>query len=443
MKRFMIWGNARCGSERGQMLPLVALSAAVLIALIGLSIDLGFAYVTKARLSKACDAAALAGMENINLGTTTAASIALAEFYANYANGAKKTSLDAGTVTPTFTFLPATSAATQLTVSASTTNKIFFLKVLPALGDAPWGGVAAGNSSVVSRGHLDFTLVLDRSGSMRDNGGRAAMYSSVTNFLGFFSDVLDKSALVTFNTLAVTNVGMTNNFTSTISSNVNVLYNTGPYPAHNATDPNTFTDGERGLAYALNIEGPIPIPSESNLVKAVIFFTDGHMNTLEDTLNCPTPTNLVFTSGDGNQTQIFFFRAYPNASGSATNIGCKVCGGKDPCSASSSFPSLHGDGGTFSFTVNGAYNVRTEAADRCIEWASQMRDEKIVVCTIGLGTGPNGADGNFLQIVANDPAMPGLTPTPYDGIYVSAADSTQLLAAFQRVAETLLLRLIR
>ena len=210
MKRFMIRGNARCGSERGQMLPLVALSAAVLIALIGLSIDLGFAYVTKARLSKACDAAALAGMENINLGTTTARSIGLAEFYANYANGTNKTTLDMAPVLPTFTFSPATSAATQLTVNASTTIQTFFLKVLPALGDAPWGGIAAGNSSVVSRGRLDFTLVLDRSGSMRDNGGKAAMYSSVTNFLGFFSGTLDQAALVTFNTLATNKP--TNNF---------------------------------------------------------------------------------------------------------------------------------------------------------------------------------------------------------------------------------------
>ncbi len=167
MKRFMIRGNAGRGGERGQMLPLVALSAAVLIALIGLSIDLGFAYVTKARLSKACDAAALAGMENINLGTTTAAAVAKAEFYANYANGGTRTTLDTAPVSPTFTFTPNSSAATQLTVSAKTTIQTFFLKVLPALGFAQWNAVSAGDSSVVSRGHLAFTLVLDKSGVHR------------------------------------------------------------------------------------------------------------------------------------------------------------------------------------------------------------------------------------------------------------------------------------
>jgi Flp pilus assembly protein TadG len=100
----MIRRSTGRGSESGQMLALVALSAAVLIAMVGLGIDLGFAYVTKARLSKACDAAALAGMENINQGTTTAALIAHAEFYANYANGGTMTGLDTAPVSPTFTF---------------------------------------------------------------------------------------------------------------------------------------------------------------------------------------------------------------------------------------------------------------------------------------------------------------------------------------------------
>ena len=432
MKRFVIRGNA----ERGQMLPLVALSAAVLIALIGLSIDLGFAYVTKARLSKACDAAALAGMENINLGTVTAKAIGMAEFYANYAGyaaSAKKTSLDMAPVTPTFTFTPNTSAATQLTVSANTTIQTFFLKVLPALGDAPWGGVAAGDAAAVSRGHLDFTLVLDRSTSLANNGGNGGqgqMYPAVTNFLGFFSDVLDKAALVTFATSSSIDQVITNPFTSAISSKVYATY-------VNGTGFGGYTDGADGLTNALLIEGPIPIPTTSNLVKAVIFFTDGHMNVLQNTLNCSPAATLNFTPGDtGNN--IYFYP--PNAGPNTLALGFKDVNGNGYCPSSASFPSLHAAGGTLSFAPNGAYNVRSEAEDRCITWASNMRANKIVVCTIGLG---NDVDTGFLQIVANDPAYPGLTPTPYDGVYVAATNATDMVAAFQTVAETLLLRLIR
>jgi len=88
--------------------------------------------------------------------------------------------------------------------------------------------------------------------------------------------------------------------------------------------------------------------------------------------------------------------------------------------------------------------VRQEAEDRCMAWADQMRANQIVVCTVGLGTGPNGPDVPFMQAVANDPAAGlGFAPTPYDGIYVAATNSTQMLPAFQTIAETLLLRLIR
>jgi Flp pilus assembly protein TadG len=50
--------------ERGQILILFAVFLTVLVLFMGLGIDLGFAYITKAQLSKAVDAAALAGMSN-------------------------------------------------------------------------------------------------------------------------------------------------------------------------------------------------------------------------------------------------------------------------------------------------------------------------------------------------------------------------------------------
>ena len=47
--------------ERGQILPMVALMAVVLIAMVGLAIDVGRLMVAKAQLARAVDAAALAG----------------------------------------------------------------------------------------------------------------------------------------------------------------------------------------------------------------------------------------------------------------------------------------------------------------------------------------------------------------------------------------------
>ena len=47
--------------ERGQILILCAICLIVLLLFVGLAIDFGLAYVTKARLGKAVDAAALTG----------------------------------------------------------------------------------------------------------------------------------------------------------------------------------------------------------------------------------------------------------------------------------------------------------------------------------------------------------------------------------------------
>ena len=71
-------------NERGQILPMFAVFLVVVVLFVALAIDLGYAYVTKANLSKALDAAALRGMLNIAKGTATAGNIAASVFTANY-----------------------------------------------------------------------------------------------------------------------------------------------------------------------------------------------------------------------------------------------------------------------------------------------------------------------------------------------------------------------
>ena len=60
-------------SEHGQILVLLSVLIPLLIIFVGLSIDLGLAYVTKTTLSKSVDAAALAAMRNLNQGQSVAA----------------------------------------------------------------------------------------------------------------------------------------------------------------------------------------------------------------------------------------------------------------------------------------------------------------------------------------------------------------------------------
>ena len=55
-----------------------------MLLFLALAIDVGFAYVTKAKLSKAVDAACLTAMRNLAQGQTTAKNLAINSFNGNY-----------------------------------------------------------------------------------------------------------------------------------------------------------------------------------------------------------------------------------------------------------------------------------------------------------------------------------------------------------------------
>ena len=58
--------------EEGQILIVLAIGGLVLILFMGLAVDGGMAYITKAKLSKAVDAACLTGMKALPQGQPTA-----------------------------------------------------------------------------------------------------------------------------------------------------------------------------------------------------------------------------------------------------------------------------------------------------------------------------------------------------------------------------------
>lgn len=437
MKKSMIQWNARCRSERGQMLPLIALAGAVLIALVGLSIDLGFAYVTRARLSKACDAGALAGMNNINLGTTTAGNVASATFAANYAIG--KAPLDTGPPTVSYYFGTDASGNPTFSMAAKTHMNTFFVRVLGAIpGMAQWTTLTVGETSQVVRATLYLTMVLDRSGSLVDNGGAAGMLDAVTNFTSFFDDTRDNMGLVTFSTTARIDAPIAQPFATTIRTKVSNLSYAG----------GTFSQG--GLTNSLVMENNIVPPTGRFVKKAVVFFTDGHANIIKQILNCSStgyPASMSATNvlvgghdewaGNPNGGGVAFYDP-GNPDPYAGQFGCRNCPGNTPdyCPNSPTFPSSE-SGGTK--TINYT-NVTDEAEFRAVQVANTMRQNGIIVYSIGLG---NSINEDFLRQIANDPQS-----TTYDaslpvGAYVPALDATQLSPAFQRVAEDLLIQVVR
>src|SRR5262245_18793928 len=72
-------------SEAGQIVVLLPLSLVVVMLCVGLSVDLGLAYWTKAKLQRAADAACMTGMKNLGAqGESGATATGSTSLDANY-----------------------------------------------------------------------------------------------------------------------------------------------------------------------------------------------------------------------------------------------------------------------------------------------------------------------------------------------------------------------
>jgi Flp pilus assembly protein TadG len=418
----------RLQQERGQTLLLFILFMIVLFLFVGLGIDFGFAYISKAKLSKAVDAACLAGMRNLAQGQTQAALVASNAIAANYGSSGR----DVAPPTPQITF-SVVNGNTVIDVKASVDINTFFLRALPAMpfySGASWKTLTVGSSAEATRAKLIMTLVLDVSGSMdpsraprslggdgTGSGGGIYLPNAVTTFINNFDDTNDVVAMVKF---------------STIQANV-IFGGSPPQPiqpfkqkiinAVNAFTWNGATFSQGGLTNGLVLENNATLQSGQNYIKVVVFATDGLANVVQDDLNCP-PTTLVNFGGYDSGTGVGLFDP--------------TTGNSISCGASSFTPADPSDG-----TALVRANVSQDAEYRAVQVADDMRAGKIIVYSIGVGSGINL---QFLRQVANDPALAGTagyTATSYDGEAVVANDVSQLAPVFQTIASKILLRLTK
>ncbi len=414
MKDFRRGKSSR--NEHGQVLPMLAASMLILILFSALAIDLGYAYVTKANLSKAVDAAALAGMRNLPQGQAAAANIALSTFTANY----KSSGRDVSMPVPTITWqTDPTTGLMQINVTASTAVNTFFAKILPQFTT-----LAVSDTAQATRANVAMTLVLDRSGSMKLNGGYQALPTAVQTFLSNFSDTLDQVALASFASDSKLDVSMQHNFTSTINSTVSGFNYTG----------GTYAQG--GLLLAQSQENT----ASSSMLKVVVFFTDGWANTNLDVLSCsPNPINYGGCAPPeaavGWCSGISFW--YPTNPYPSQYPSCN----------STKFPAQQpGNSGQLTPTSTGQANIANDAMYRAIQLANTMRSNNVVIYAIGLG---DKVSTTFLQQIANDPASPTYNSSTPQGIAIIASYCpgttcvADLNAAFDTVARDILLRLTK
>jgi Flp pilus assembly protein TadG len=407
---FPIRQDTQRRGETGQTFIMFVFFVVVLIAFVGLGIDLGFAYVTKANLAKAVDAACLMGVRNLYQGDPQAKAVASSAFAANYGRPGR----DVGAVTPNVVVSTDASNNRIIDVDAAATIKTFFIRIIPI-----WKTLTVKANAEAMRAKLVMTLVLDRSGSMNGNGGCTALPPAVDTFIDLFDDNNDRVALATFASHARLDVPMSRPFKAAIKAKVPRVCN---------VDYNGGTFGQGGLTNALVQNNSVTVLPGENVVKVTVFFTDGLANIIQDTLNCPPLTSRNFGGFDSGNTVGFF-------DPSNGNQLCTTSGGTPSCcSGTSQFKSAI-DGTMKSFT---RANVSADAEFRAIQTANDMRGAGMVVYSIGLG---NSINQNFLKDVANDPTGPNYNSTLPVGEAVFAPDASQLQAVFQTIASKILLRL--
>jgi hypothetical protein len=396
-------------------------------------------------LVKAVDAACLLGMTNLSQGQTTATTAATNTFNANY----PVSTLDANAPTLSVNFT--TTASQQVVgVTGTATIRTIFLGLLPG-----YRTLTVSATAQALRGYLAMTVVVDRSGSMTSNGGKQAVQAAVPVFIKYFNNSIDQVALTSFASNATTDFAIATNFQTPIINAIGSMNFSG----------GTF--GLGGLTLAKTQEDSVIPQTGQNLVKVVVYFTDGLVNTLQDTLNCTGHLGHTlynyggYDSGESGRgsdpTAYYDFFNPTNGTDYSTTYGHNQNGsnwgldnnGYPPhdatydCTGVTTFPSQS----TGTQKAFARADITADAQYRSIQTANAMRAEGIYVYSIGLGSDPSQS---FLQQIANDPASSTFDATQPIGQAVMAPDcstpssqkcNTELQQVFQTIAAKILLRL--
>jgi Flp pilus assembly protein TadG len=423
--------------QRGQVLILCAVCLVILLLFVGLAIDFGMAYVTRAKLGKAADAAALTGARYSAQGVATATSLAQSSFAMNYGSSSPA---------PAVAFTSDANGNTLVNVNATAAVKTAFLGLLPGFNTLNVSSAAQSMARTIV-----MTLVLDRTGSMGLDGGGAVLPAAVSDFIGYFDDTKDSVALVSFANDVTVDVSMTTgNFKQAITNAANAMQWQGA----------TWSDG--ALQQALTTETTSPAPSNINLSKVVVFFTDGNANTVSGPLVCTGANNIESGTwhfgGSDNSAYIGFVTTdnsdYKNGknckSGLAAGDSAYPITGNpqnfcavqynDNSACNGTFNSLAA-GGPAPLDWNHVAGATGDARYRAILDANNMRAAGITVYAIGLGSATEPVDQGFLCQIANDPCSSTYDASKPSGVMQWAGNSATLDAAFQTVATIIRLRL--
>ena len=469
--------------QKGIAVLVTACTAAVVVPMVGLSVDVGIMYVVKTKLSAATDAAALAGARSLSRGiditaqTASATATASNYFRANFPDGFLMT-----TASSINTAVAAAGATRTVSSSSTATVPTLFLRMLPNAQT----NVTVNSFAQATRRDSNVVLVMDRSASIQNSGSCGTLKAAAAGFVDKFAETRDYLGLATFASSAYyMDFPIATNFKSatpsmpTISNSITCIGGT-----------NSATGLWNGYTSLANLGQP-------GALNVIVFFTDGNPSgytgffPIKPTSGCPaafkpggatpgimgvltfggaTPWGLLkpnlmpvpVTASLENQGET----VDPKTGNSVAGCGFSGSASPNPTNDISGAPATGSD--IFGDTLNSGYkspvdvttgtgieNASFNAAD---EAARHIRNgdavtavtpgapagaigkslSNVVIFSIGLGNAATPPDAVFLKRVANTTDSPIFDNTKQTGTYVFAQTAADLNDAFEQVAAEIL-----
>lgn len=478
-------------SRRGFALMMTVALTGITIPMVGLAIDASLLYLTKARLSAAVDAAALAAARSLNRGMdltsqrASASAAAQAYFNANFPSGYLLTT------NPTFaaTIDETQTKVRRVQIQASVDAPAYFMRVLGFVSNT----VSA--TGTASRRDVNLILTLDRSYSLTLTNSCDAIKAAASTFVNNFAEGRDRVALLTFGGSYRVDFPAAFNFQSASPSVVNQI---------NSIACNGYTGTAQALWQAYQQLVTINEPGALNVI---VLFTDGQPNSL--TANFPVKTQITSYAPTGQSTcldaagldytnpawnpgpKLGVANGYPPSAGGygMTGITSQDAGPIPVTPWDPYSPILDSNGcyfqpnpafsgevlkdiayipdqdvygnSTWGYMANYSYpdgpyvgKIRTDvhsgiyndsvaiAAINATDNAGQrIRNDanlKPVVYVIGLGGATDQAPHDLLRRISNDPSSPIYDTTKAAGLYIYAPSTAQLGRVFARIASEVL-----
>ena len=167
----------------------------------------------------------------------------------------------------------------------SSISSRFFLALLIVALFASFTGCTG--AARAARGKAIVSIVLDRSGSMAPDGGAAALQSAGPMFVADFNNATDEVAMISFSANATVDVPINYNFKTPIDNAIAALrFVGGTFGTGAGTQPILSPTIGAPLSLAqLQNDSVVVLPGQK-VVKVVVYFTDGLMNTIQDNFYC-------------------------------------------------------------------------------------------------------------------------------------------------------------